>query len=329
MTYFLKKINQVKKDKHILKNIDLAIESNSIVAILGPSGSGKTTLLNILAKIDQPSSGEFTSESDQNPKGIMVFQEYLLFPHMTVAKNITFGLRMSKVKRDDIKERLAKITEVMGISDLVDRYPDELSGGQRQRVALARAMILRPKLLLMDEPFSSLDENLRIEMLNFVQQIQSQFDVTIVFVTHYKNEAYLLSKRIAILIDGSIKQISEPEQLESDPIDIEVAKFLGQANFISGKVTGNTFDSLIYRGEVELKNNPQGYLYIPYANQVTLEKTEYPAFFAEVVNKVWLGSVERVTVRMDSVTVSFDCRPNLVKIGDQYSFYFDKKPVVY
>lgn len=329
MAYFLKQINQVKNDKHILKDINLTIESNSIVAILGPSGSGKTTLLNILAKIDHPLSGEFSSDSDIDPKGIMVFQEYLLFPHMTVAKNITFGLRMRKVKKNEVQQRLTEITRVMGISDLVDRYPDELSGGQRQRVALARAMILRPKLLLMDEPFSSLDENLRVEMLNFVQQIQRQFAVTIVFVTHYKNEAYLLSKRIVILIDGTIKKISDPKQLEADPVDIDVAKFLGKANFIEGKITGNDFDSSIFHGKVKAKDNAQGFLYIPYANLVTLDKTSYPAFLAEVVNKVWLGSIERVTARVGSTEICFNCRPNLVQTGEKYSFYFEKEPVVY
>lgn len=327
--YFLNRINQVKQHKHILKNIDLNIADNSIVAILGPSGSGKTTLLNILARIDTPSSGEFTSDSKQSPKGIMVFQEYLLFPHMTVSQNITFGLRMKKVDKAETEQRLQEMTKVMGISDLLKRYPDELSGGQRQRVALARAMILRPSLLLMDEPFSSLDENLRIEMLNFVKKIQSQFPVTIVFVTHYKNEAYLLSKKIVILIDGAVKQIATPKQLEAAPNDLSVAKFLGQANFISGSVKDNEFVSKVYRGPVQRFNQKGTVLYLPYNNLVTTQETKLPAFSGKVVNKVWLGSVERISALVNDVLIDFNSEPNALDQNKTYQFYFKKMPVVY
>jgi len=327
--YHLDNISQQKGNTHILHGINLTIDENSIFAILGPSGSGKTTLLNILAGIDRPTDGKFLNEAGQVEKGIMVFQDYRLFPHMTVFKNITFGLKVKKTNSSELKQRAKDIMETMGISELIDRYPDELSGGQQQRVALARALILNPKLLLMDEPFSSLDEALRIEMLDFVKELQRKFQLTIVFVTHYKTEAYMLSNKVAILIDGQIMQVDAPKQLESNPHNLAVAKFLGQANFIEGSLSKDDFVSPVYSGKVRPVTD-EGVLYLPFSGQLQLNKTEYPAFKGNILEKKWMGNnLERITIEIDQRTVYCDLASESVGENKIYQFYFSKLPVVF
>ncbi|MFC6323653.1 ABC transporter ATP-binding protein [Companilactobacillus baiquanensis] len=327
--YHLDNISQKKGNTQILNGINLKIDEDSIFAILGPSGSGKTTLLNILAGIDRPTGGKFLNEDGQVERGIMVFQDYRLFPHMTVFQNITFGLKVKKTKGSDIKQRAKDITETMGISELINRYPDELSGGQQQRVALARALILNPKLLLMDEPFSSLDEALRIEMLDFVKELQRKFQLTIIFVTHYKTEAYMLSNKVAILINGQIMQVDAPKKLESNPQNFSVAKFLGQANFIEGSLTNDDFVSPIYSGKVNVVTE-EGKLYLPFSGQLQLDQTDYPAFKGKIVEKKWMGSnSERVSIEIDKNVIYCDLASESVDENKEYQFYFSKLPVVF
>ncbi|APX72178.1 ABC transporter [Companilactobacillus allii] len=330
--YSLNNISQVKGKHQILDDINLKIDDDSIFAILGPSGGGKTTLLNILARIDIPTSGSFSSDEDQNPKGIMVFQDYRLFPHMTVFKNIAFGLKVNGEKKEDIRVKTNEIMKTMEIVELSKRYPDELSGGQQQRVALARAMVLMPKLLLMDEPFSSLDEGLRIEMLNFVKKLQHEFHLTIIFVTHYKMEAYMLSNKIAVLINGKIMQVDKPRNLELEPVNLSVAKFLGQANFVEGKFASE-FTSKVYSGMVKFKGeiaDKPNFLYLPYDNSIQLEKSDYLAFYGRISDKIWISKTEvRVTVEVNRVLLQFNLPMNSVEENQSYQFYFVNLPVVY
>lgn len=333
MTYYLKHISQEKSDHQLLKDVTLTIEDNKIFAILGPSGSGKTTLLNILARIDHPAKGTFTGDDEQKPKGIMVFQDYRLFPHMTVFQNIIFGLKIKKIKKAQIKQRAEQIMLTMGIAELAKRYPDELSGGQQQRVSLARALILNPSLLLMDEPFSSLDEGLRMEMLEFVKRLQRQFNLTIIFVTHYKTEAYLLSNQVAILINGQIMQVDTPRKLEQRPADLTVAKFLGQANFIKGRIQQQQFRSPIYTGDCDFRGTgnmvDEATLYLPFVGSVQLEATAFPAFEGEIIGATWIGDSERVTMAIGAVTIHFNLPIDSVQINTKRQFYFKLLPVVY
>lgn len=329
MVYYVKHLYQTKDQQQILTDINLEIPENHILAILGPSGGGKTTLLNILARIDPPTKGQFVADGQPSPKGILVFQDFRLFPHMTVVKNITFGLRVRKLSTERITEEAESIMSVMGIFELKDKYPDQLSGGQQQRVALARALILKPKLLLMDEPFSSLDENLRLEMLNFVKQLQKQFHLTIVFVTHYKTEAYLLSNQIAVLIDGKIEQISTPKQLEMHPKNLAVAKFLGQANFVSGKISGRSFESDIYSGPISVATAENDQLYLPYSNLLQVEPNDHPAFSGVVKEISWIGNGSRVKLLVNDQELEFNFYTDDLAVGQSYSFYFKQLPVVF
>lgn len=332
MSYYIEKLEQRKNKQLILKQIDLTIPDDTVFAILGPSGGGKTTLLNILARIDRPTAGRFYSDTTARPKGILVFQDFRLFPHMTVIANICFGLKVRHMPKKKRQQQAQAIMATLGITALAQRYPDELSGGQQQRVALARALILKPKLLLMDEPFSSLDENLRLEMLYFVKKLQQQFQLTIVFVTHYKTEAYLLSNQVAILIDGQIMQVDTPKHLEQQPKNLAVARFLGQANFISGTWQDQVFQSPLYQGPVtwQTKTRPKApTLYLPFAASLQLAATAYPAFSAQVLDHTWMGAADRVTLKNQDQILYVDLPPNAVENGQTYEFYFKQCPVVY
>lgn len=332
MVYQLNAVKQQKGGQTILKAIDLKIPEQQILAILGPSGSGKTSLLNILARIDQPSSGSFTSSQAKQPKGVMVFQDYRLFPHLTVWQNIIFGLKVQHISKAERQQRAEQMMATMEISELAQRYPDELSGGQQQRVALARALVLKSALLLLDEPFSSLDEGLRLEMLDFIKQLQRQLKLTIVFVTHYKSEAYLLSNQVAILIAGQIMQVATPQQLEQRPANLAVARFLGQANFIAGRWQGDYFQAPLYTGQANFQGQlgqSTATLYMPFAGGLQLEPTAYPAFTGQVAALTWVGAYEQVTLQVAASQIKLTLPVAAVALHQSYQFYFTTLPVVF
>ncbi len=215
----------------------IEIESGEFFSIIGPSGSGKTTLLGVTAGFIPPSHGRILVDG-RDVVGIpafqrnigMVFQNYSLFPHMTVAENIGFPLRMRKISRAEAGERIERMLEVVRLSGLADRYPAQLSGGQQQRVALARAAVYDPLLLLMDEPLSALDKNLREEMQREIKAFQAALGTTVIYVTHDQHEASSMSHRIAIMNRGHLVQVGSPRELYEQPRNRFVASFLGEAN---------------------------------------------------------------------------------------------------
>ena len=210
----------------------LKIGRGEFMTLLGPSGCGKTTLLNLVAGFLAPDNGEIFIDGAlvtdvptfERETGI-VFQNYALFPHMTVANNVAYGLKARGVGKDEIEQRVAEALAMMKLTGFEDRKPRQLSGGQQQRVALARALVIRPKVLLLDEPFSALDKNLRASMQVEVKEIQRRLGVTTIFVTHDQSEALSLSDRIAVMSGGRICQIDTPEQLYRRPAD-SVCRFL-------------------------------------------------------------------------------------------------------
>jgi putative spermidine/putrescine transport system ATP-binding protein len=227
----------------VIKDLNLDIAQGEFLTMLGPSGSGKTTTLMMLAGFETPTNGEifFSGQSISNipphKRNIgMVFQDYSLFPHMTVRENLAFPLKVRKLAKDEIDGKVTRALEMVELRGFEGRMPAQLSGGQQQRVALARALVFEPKLVLMDEPLGALDKNLREQMQYEIKHIHDNIDVTVVYVTHDQSEAMAMSDRIAVFDDGVIRQLSTPDILYEKPENAFVAQFIGENNRLSGEV---------------------------------------------------------------------------------------------
>jgi putative spermidine/putrescine transport system ATP-binding protein len=226
-----------------LDKVSLSVRRGELMTLLGPSGCGKTTLLNLVAGFLMPDSGEIAIDgkrvtdvpTHRREIGIM-FQNYALFPHMSVAANVGYGLRMRRIAKPEIARRVADALALVKLEGLEDRKPRQLSGGQQQRVALARALVIRPRVLLLDEPFSALDRNLRAAMQVEIKEIQRKLGVTTIFVTHDQSEALSLSDRIAVITQGRIRQLGTPNEIYRQPIDRFVASFVGDVNILHGRL---------------------------------------------------------------------------------------------
>lgn len=225
----------------VISDFSLQVQKGSFTTLLGPSGCGKTTLLRLISGFLEVKSG-IIELNGQNQKGIapdkrkigMVFQDYALFPHMTVKQNILYGLKNSKLKisKTECEEKIRNMAKTLSLETLLERYPGELSGGQQQRVALARALVLNPEVLLMDEPLSSLDTKLREKVREELKQIQQNLGITTIYVTHDQEEALSLSDKIAVINEGKLLQFGSPRDLYFKPLDSFTADFVGRANFI-------------------------------------------------------------------------------------------------
>ena len=233
-------------DVAVVDDISLAIEHGHLVCLLGPSGCGKTTTLRLIAGFVEPSAGEIRvgdklisspthSLPPERRNMSMIFQSYALWPHMTVAENIVYGLKLRKLDRDTIAKKLDAILATTRLAPLAQRYPGELSGGQQQRVALARALIVEPETLLLDEPLSNLDANLREEMRFEVRRLHDAFRYTTVYVTHDQSEAMTTADLIAVMNAGKIEQAGSPEDIYDRPASEFVARFIGSSNVVKGK----------------------------------------------------------------------------------------------
>ncbi|WP_266082681.1 ABC transporter ATP-binding protein [Haladaptatus caseinilyticus] len=226
-----------------VKNIDLSIKDGELLTLLGPSGCGKTTTLRMIAGFETASEGSIeidgqtvTGTAPYNRDTGMVFQQYALFPHMTVSDNVAFGLEMQGRPQSEIDDRVSEVLQMVRLDGLGGRYPKELSGGQQQRVALARALVIEPSVLLLDEPLSNLDKKLREEMQLEILRLHRELDVSMVYVTHNQEEALTISDRMVVMNDGEIHQIGTPEEVYQSPNDEFVADFIGNANLIDGTV---------------------------------------------------------------------------------------------
>ncbi len=237
-----------------VERLSLDIAAGEFLSILGPSGSGKTTLLTMIAGFEYPDEGTISvgvrdiTRVVPNRRGIgMVFQKYALFPHLTVAENIAFPLKMRRQPSGDIKADVAAALGLVQLSDFAGRYPHELSGGQQQRVAVARALVFRPPVLLMDEPLGALDKKLRESMQFEIKALQQNLGVTVVYVTHDQEEALTMSDRVAVMAGGNLVQVGSPQDLYERPRDSFVADFIGKMNFVAGHVVGVEADETIVR----------------------------------------------------------------------------------
>ncbi len=291
---------------HALRGINLEIASGEFFSLLGPSGCGKTTLLRIIAGFENMSCGTVML-AGQNMVGVpanrrptnMVFQSYAIFPHLSVAQNVAFGLRKSSLSRQERARKVDEALAMVGLNGFGDRAAHALSGGQRQRVALARALILKPKVLLLDEPLSALDKKLREKMQEELRRLQRQVGITFILVTHDQEEALIMSDRIAVMFEGEIVQVAQPQTLYTRPATRAVAEFIGVMSFLPAE------------------QNPDG-LHIPGLGTTQLNKDQI----------MGQGKAFTVGIRPESMTLLPD-RPNArqdcVAIGyiEDRSYYGD------
>lgn len=265
-------LSKVYGEVRAVDGVNLALREGQFLALLGPSGCGKTTTLRLLAGFEAPDTGEIQIGGqvvsgqgafvppERRSVG-MVFQEYALFPHMSVIDNVAYGLP----KTSDRKHRIKEVLELVGLPDIITRMPHELSGGQQQRVALARALAPRPALILLDEPFSNLDTGLRAQIRAEVRQVLRDIHATVMLVTHDQEEALSLADEVAVMFDGRIVQIDSPQKLYRRPVNKQVASFLGNANFLPGQANhgwvecelGRLPTSGSYQGQVEVMLRPE------------------------------------------------------------------------
>ena len=243
-------LNKSFGDITAVSNLDLDIPQGEFFSMLGPSGSGKTTVLRIIAGFENASSGqvfldgsEVTALAPFDRDVNTVFQDYALFPHMSIQKNVEYGLRARNIPKAEREKLASEAIESVKLSHLADRLPHQLSGGQRQRIALARALVLRPKVLLLDEPLGALDKQLREEMQVELKRIQREAGITFIFVTHDQEEALRMSDRIAVFNAGRIEQIGTPREVYENPSSAFVASFLGVSNLLSGPSAKELFGS--------------------------------------------------------------------------------------
>lgn len=284
----------------VFQDIDFSASEGEFVTLLGPSGCGKSTLLRCIAGLTSVDSGQILLQgkdlvplSPQQRAIGMVFQSYALFPNMTVERNVAFGLKMQKLPGAEIQRRVAEVLELVELNDFVKRYPHQLSGGQCQRVALARSLVMRPRLLLLDEPLSALDARIRRHLRDQIRLIQQELKLTTLFVTHDQEEALMLSDRIVLMNKGKIVQSGDAESLYSAPVDLFAAGFIGHYNLLSvpqaTRLIGGSF-----RSQVAIR---------PESLRLCRPEQGIPA---QIISHSLLGNVIRYRVRAHEVELTVD-----------------------
>ncbi len=240
----LRNVNKIYGANHVVKDLNLDVYEGEFLTLLGSSGCGKTTSLRMIAGFEEPTSGtiKVEGESIENKEPFernvnTVFQSYALFPHMTIFDNVAYGLKMKKTPKKEIYDRVMEMLELVQLGGFEKRYPSQLSGGQKQRVAIARALINQPRVLLLDEPLGALDLKLRKQMQLELKRLQRKLNITFIYVTHDQEEALSMSDRIAIMHDGVLEQIAQPEDIYEKPATKFVATFIGETNLFEGCIS--------------------------------------------------------------------------------------------
>ncbi len=335
-------------DTHVLKGTNLSIEPGEFFAFLGPSGSGKSTLLRAIAGFGPTPSGriliggEAVAHLPPWKRNVgMVFQSYALWPHMTVRRNVAFGLEERKLPSREIATRVDAALEMVGLLDLAERRPAQLSGGQQQRIALARTLVVEPRVLLLDEPLSNLDANLRIQMRRELRELQQKLQLTTIFVTHDQEEANTTSDRMAVMNDGVIQQVGTPMELYDNPANLFVATFLGTANVLTGVVedtddgaqfnSGNGVPIPLHtkeRGPRSLMFRPQNVTIAPANAPVDSDRVRITG---TVCHTEFLGSIIRYGVRVGADTALVDNQHRrgapVFAIGDEVNLFLQPDQV--
>jgi spermidine/putrescine transport system ATP-binding protein len=289
----------------VLDSVSLDVEQGEFLTLLGESGSGKTTLLRILAGFEQPTAGQVLLENqrlDSVPPHRRpihtVFQSYALFPHMTVFDNVAYALRVRGCPRAELSTRVGEALEKVRMERFAEHFPRQISGGQKQRVALARALVDRPQMLLLDEPLSALDANLRLEMQRELKSLQRDVGITFIFVTHDQAEALAISDRVVLLHRGRIEQCGAPREIYAKPRTVYAATFLGKSNVVQGTVRDGIADCGAFRASASVPDGPATFSLRPESIAPTAEtETRLEHFEATVVSEQFHGADSLLTLR--------------------------------
>ncbi len=312
-------------DVTAVTNLNLILNDGELVVLLGPSGCGKTTTLRLIAGLLTPDSGDvlFDGQSvlsvlPEKRGAVMVFQKDALFSFMTVGENVAFGLKMQKLGRAEIDDKVAAALTAVQLPNFQNHRPDQLSGGQRQRVALARALVIQPRLLLLDEPLSNLDRELRQDLRQMIRTLQQEAGITMLFVTHDQVEAVTLADRIGLMINGRIRQIGAPRDFYENPADVQVARFFGATNFIHGTKHGQVVktelgdvevaDTAVADGPVTLTIRPEA---------IEIGANGHNNFRARVQTSHFSGQTSQCEVNVSGVQLHLITHPfNTFQAGD-------------
>lgn len=330
-------------DKTIIPDLSLTINEGEFFTLLGSSGCGKTTLLRMIAGFNTIEGGEFyfndklINHLPAYKRNIgMVFQNYAVFPHMSAAKNVGYGLKQRKVKDPEYTKRVEEILDIVQISELKDRMPPNMSGGQQQRVALARAIVIQPDVLLMDEPLSNLDAKLRIEMRLAIKRIQNQFKITTLYVTHDQEEALSMSDRIGVMNHGVIQQIGSPVEIYAHPVNLFVATFIGQSNLFDAEVVekkgrkvlkffDESYHDLVNLDQSTPINTKVKVVVRP--NEIDFSTSGIPG---TIIETIFLGAEVRYLIQCENgqtIEVSHDIKRPIANLHDQVMLDFDHQRV--
>ena len=327
----LKNVTKAFGKSVVIDDLDLTIKRGTMVTLLGPSGCGKTTILRLVAGLENPTSGQIfidgedvTKSSIQNRDICIVFQSYALFPHMSIGDNVGYGLRMQNVSKEERKQRVKEALELVDLAGFEDRYVDQISGGQQQRVALARALVLKPKVLLFDEPLSNLDANLRRAMREKIRELQQSLGITSLYVTHDQTEAFAVSDEVIVMNKGKIMQKAPAKDLYQRPNSLFLANFMGESSIFPAKLQGNTVN--IHGYELALNNAAQ--FNLPDGDclagvrpeAVYLHETGTEAQRCTIKSAVYMGNHWEVVAVWHGQDLLISCRPEQFNPASQEAY---------
>ena len=338
------KDHKTGKEFYAVKDTSLDIEPGTFVTLLGPSGCGKTTTLRMIAGFESPDEGEIylgdqaINELTPNKRDTaMVFQSYALLPHYNIFDNVAYGLKLRKIPKDVIKEKVTRILELVELSGMESRMTNQLSGGQQQRVALARALVIEPSVLLFDEPLSNLDAKLRVQMRTEIRRIQQEVGITAIYVTHDQSEAMAISDKIIIMDKGVVAQMGTPQEIYYHPVNEFVADFIGEANFLRGPMKGKDGEYAVldvegcdtkveYNEKMKVGEN---YTVVLRPEAATL--ADEGGLPCTVVLSCFMGSYQNYHVKVGNTLVKLEEKnpknKKIYNVGDKCSLVFEAESV--